>query len=99
MSFTVYVRRAAELDVAEAQLWYEEQQAGLAVKFHQELSTVFDRLAETPLIYPVMHRNIRRAVLHRFPFLVWYRVEGSVVTILACTHGRANPSKIKRRLR
>ncbi|MGZ8934958.1 MAG: type II toxin-antitoxin system RelE/ParE family toxin [Methylobacter sp.] len=99
MSFTVYVRRAAELDVAEAQLWYEEQQVGLAVKFHRELSTVLDRLAETPLTYPVVYRNIRRAVLHRFPFLVWYSVEGSVVTILACTHGRADPSKIMRWLR
>ena len=99
MSFTVYVRHAAELEVAEAQLWYEKQQVGLAAKFHNELSRVLDRLAETPLIYPVMYRNIRRAVLHRFPFLIWYSVESSVVTVLACTHGKVNPRKIKRRLR
>ena len=99
MSFTVYVRRAAEFDVAEAQLWYEEQQAGLAAKFYNELSTVLDRLAETPLMYPVVYRDLRRTVLKRFPFLVWYRVEGSVVTVLACTHGKANPIKTKRRLR
>lgn len=99
MSFTVYVRLAAELDVAKAQLWYEEQQTGLAARFHRELSNALDRLAETPFIYPVVYRNIRRAVLHRFPFLVWYCVEGSVVTIMACTHGKANPGKIRRRLR
>lgn len=99
MSFTVYIRRAAELDVAETQLWYEEQQVGLAVKFHHELSVVLARLAETPLIYPIVYRNIRRAVLRCFPFLVWYRVEGSIVTVVACTHGKANPSKIRRRLR
>lgn len=92
MGFTVYVRRAAELDAAEAQLWYEKQQAGLASKFHQELSTVFDRLAKTPLIYPIVHHNIRRAVLHR-PFLVWYRVEGSVVTVLACPTAKLIPAK------
>jgi plasmid stabilization system protein ParE len=56
------------------------------------------RLAETPLIYPVVYRNIRRAVLHRFPFLIWYSVEGSVVTVLACTHGKAEPSMVRRRL-
>lgn len=99
MSFTVYVRRAAELDLAEAQMWYEEQQVGLAAKFHLELDRVFARLTETPLIYPAVYRNIRRAVLHRFPFLVWYHVEGSVVTVLACTHGKAAPSKVRRRLR
>lgn len=98
MSFTIYVRRAAELDVAEAQMWYEEQQIGLAAEFHHELSMTLARLAETPCIYPVVYRNIRRAILHRFPFLVWYRVEGTVVTVLACTHGKADPGIVRRRL-
>ncbi|HEY5140818.1 MAG TPA: hypothetical protein VIJ25_16110 [Methylococcales bacterium] len=57
MNFTVYVRRAAELDVAEAQIWYEEQQAGLAAQFHHELSVVITRLADTPLIYPVVSQH------------------------------------------
>jgi len=85
--------------VAEAQIWYEEQQAGLAVQFHHELNVVLTRLADTPLIYPVVYRNIRRAVLHRFPFLVWYHVDDSVVTVLACTHGKLDPGKVRRRLR
>jgi len=85
--------------MAEAQLWYEQQQAGLAASFYGELSAALGRLAETPLLYPVVYRDVRRTVLHRFPFLVWYRVEGSVVTVLACTHAKAKPSKIKRRLR
>lgn len=99
MSYTVYVRRAAELDVAEAQRWYEDQQGGLATEFHAEFSAILSRLAETPLIYPVIYRNVRRAVLHRFPYLVWYRVQSSLVTVLACTHGKANPDKVPARLR
>ncbi len=80
MSFTVYVRRAAELDVANAQRWYEEQQAGLAAQFHYELSVVITRLSETLLIYPVVYRNIRRAVLRRFPYLVWLSLFWPVLT-------------------
>ena len=99
MTFRVRVRRAAELDVAGAEDWYEEQQVGLASAFHRELSAVVDRLGETPLIYPVVYRDVRRAVVHRFPFLVWFRVAGSVVTVLACTHGKADPSRIPARLR
>ena len=99
MSFTVYVRRAAELDVAEAQNWYEEQQAGLAADLHHEFGILLARLAATPLIYPAVYRNIRRAVLHRFPYLVWYRVEGLVVTVLACTHAKADPNRLRARLR
>ncbi|HCX31326.1 MAG TPA: recombinase [Blastocatellia bacterium] len=93
MSFDVQVRRAAELDVAEAQLWYEAQSSGLGAEFHSEVSQIIDRLAEAPLIYQIVHRDVRRAVVHRFPYLIWYRVLGEVVTVLACTHGRQDPSK------
>ncbi|MCM3903738.1 MAG: hypothetical protein ND866_18715 [Pyrinomonadaceae bacterium] len=41
MSFKVQVRRAAELDVAGAQVWYETQRDGLGVAFHSEISKVF----------------------------------------------------------
>ncbi len=99
MTFAVRLRRAAELDVEEAQDWYEEQQAGLARDFNNELTAVMARLAETPLIYPVVYRDVRRAILHRFPFLVWYQIDGSVVRVLACTHGRADPGKVRARLR
>ncbi|MGH8453131.1 MAG: type II toxin-antitoxin system RelE/ParE family toxin [Nevskiales bacterium] len=99
MSYSVYVRRAAERDVAQAQKWYEEQQRGLAAEFHVEFSATLGRLTETPLIYPALYRNVRRAVSHRFPYLVWYRVQNSRVTVLACTHGKADPGKVLARLR
>ena len=63
------------------------------------LNVILDRLVETPLIYPVTYRNVRRAVLHRFPCLVWYRVQDSLVTVLAWTHGKVDPSKVHMRLR
>lgn len=99
MTFTVRVRHAAEHDVAEAQDWYEEQLTGLGSAFHGEFSALVDRLTGTPLVYPVVYRDVRRAVLHRFPFLVWFHVAGSVVTILACTHGKADPRRVPARLR
>lgn len=98
MSFSVQVRRAAELDVAEAQLWYEAQRSGLGAEFHSEVSQIIDRLGETALIYQVVYRDIRRAIVHRFPYLIWYRVLGEVVIVLACTHGRQDPSKTMARL-
>ena len=84
---------------AEVQRWYEQQQAGLAAEFDAEFGSALDRLADTPFLYPQRYREIRRAVLRRFPFLVWYRVEGAKITVLACTHGKANPSELPSRLR
>jgi len=92
LSYRVYVRSAAERDIVEAQNWYETQQ-GLAAEFHAEFSAMLGSLAETPRIYPRLYREVRRAVLHRFPYLVWYRVQNSNVTVIACTHGRVGPGR------
>lgn len=95
MSYEVQVRRAAELDIAEAQVWYETQQSGLGAEFRSEISRVIDRLANTPLIYQIVYRDVRRAIVLRFPYLVWYRVTGEVVTIFACSHAKRNPEKVR----
>lgn len=99
MSYKVHVRGAAELDVALAQDWYEGQRPGLGSEFNAEFGRIVARLEQTPLIYPAVHRTVRRAVLRRFPFLVWFRVEASTVIVLACTHGKLDPDAVSQRLR
>ncbi|MGH8274488.1 MAG: type II toxin-antitoxin system RelE/ParE family toxin [Gammaproteobacteria bacterium] len=74
MAFHVYVRGAAERDVANAQNWYEKQRASLGAEFLDEFDRILTRLEQSPFIYPILYRDIRRAVLHRFPFLVWYQI-------------------------
>ena len=98
MSYEVQVRRAAELDIAEAQVWYESQQSGLGRDLRSEVSRIFDRLAETPLIYQRVHHDVRRAIVNRFPYLIWYRVIDDTVVVLACTHAGRNPKYVKSRL-
>lgn len=99
MSYEVQVRRAAELDIAEAQVWYETQQTGLGSEFRSEVSRVIDRLAMSPLIYQMVHRDVHRAIVHRFPYLVWSRVVGQMVVVLACTYAGRDPEHVKARLK
>jgi hypothetical protein len=82
------------IDIAETQLWYEAQRIGLGREFYSEVSRVIDRLADTPLVYQIVHQDVRRALVPRFPYLVWYRVLGGVVTVLAQMEGKipARPS-------
>jgi len=94
LNFNVQVRRTAELDIAEAQVWYERQRSGLGADFRSEVSKIVTILHETPLIYPVLYRVVRRALVHRFPYLLWYRVVRGNVTVLACTHARQSPRQI-----
>jgi plasmid stabilization system protein ParE len=98
LSYEIQVRRAAELDIAEAQVWYESQQKGLGRKFRAEVSRVIERLSDTPLIYQKVHRDVRRAIVRRFPYLIWYRTFGATVVVLACTYAGRDPKYVRSRL-
>jgi plasmid stabilization system protein ParE len=74
------------------------EQTGLGAVFRSEVSRVIDRLAGTPVIYQIVHRDIRRAIVRRFPYLIWYRVVAETILVLACTYAGRDPERVKARL-
>jgi plasmid stabilization system protein ParE len=97
MTLAVRLRPEAELDVRDAASWYEAQLPGLGHQFLDELTTTLSSAADSPLMYPAVHRRIRRALVHRFPFGVYYVVEDSFIVILAVMHGSRHPRRWKSR--
>jgi plasmid stabilization system protein ParE len=71
------IRRDAEADVAAAYDWYEEKRAGPGREFVEEISATIGALHAQPKRFPAIFRNIRRALVHRFPFGVSYVDERS----------------------
>ena len=74
MNVTVQLREEADGDLAAAASWYEQQRIGLGHEFLDEALSAFRHIAKQPLTYPVVHRNTRRALMHRFPFGIFFRV-------------------------
>ncbi|MGH8548498.1 MAG: type II toxin-antitoxin system RelE/ParE family toxin [Methylococcales bacterium] len=97
MTNEVRLRPEAERDLADAAAWYEEQRKGLGHEFLDEVATMLSSVAETPLIYAIVDRNTRRAVINRFPFGVYYRVENTTIVVIAVMHGSRNPRQWKNR--
>ena len=85
------VRPEAELDALEAASWYEGERTDLGTEFLDELRTTFSRVEEGPERFPVVFREVRRAILHRFPFGVFFIVESDRAVVLALTHLRRHP--------
>ncbi len=97
MTINLRLRPESEQDLADAAIWYEEQREGLGNQCLDEALSVFSVISETPLMFPTVHRNIRRALLHRFPFGVYYRVEIDEIVVVAVMHGSRNPRRWKSR--
>ena len=97
MNSLVKFQPDAESDVADAAAWYENQRKGLGAEFLDEILSTCDVLGENPELFPVVHRNTRRAVIKKFPFGIYYRTEDDFVSIIAVMHGSRDPKNWKDR--
>ena len=101
MKWRVVARPQARNDVLEAADWYDRQKPGLGDDFIEEIVTVFDALAENPLLHCRRHstKNIRWRYPKRFPYRVIYEVmeEERLVVIAAVIHAARHDRVWRRR--
>ena len=91
MSLPVVLRQEARTEFDEAFDWYEQQRPGLGVNFVACVQDVLDRIVTTPELYPQVFEDVRRAIVWRFPYSVFYKIEPSQVVVLAVFHSRRDP--------
>ena len=97
MSYPIRLRDEAERDAALAASWYEDQREGLGQEFLDELLATFEAISDHPRAYPVLHRDVRRALMRRFPFGVFFQTTASDIVVVAVFHGSRHPGGWRRR--
>ena len=93
------VRPLAEADLEDAARWYEDERSGLVDRFLGDVNQTFSRIRERPLQFPTIGGDVHRALLHTFPYAVYFRPSEESVTVLAVLHLRRNPKVWRRRAR
>lgn len=91
MSRSLQFTEATRADLAAAYDWYEEQRTGLGEEFRSELTVAFALLSEFSEAGPTVHLTLRRLLLRRFPYAVYYRVVGAVIEVRGCLHLHRDP--------
>lgn len=62
-----------------------------------QVQAVLDRITAQPEMHQCVLNDIRRAVVRRFPYLVFYRVKGNRIRVISVFHARRNPTIWQRR--
>ena len=88
----------AEFDLDEAYDWYRDQAAELAVEFLQAVNRCIESIHRQPEAYQLVDRTMRRALLRRFPYAVFFEVGRAEIVVYAVFHGARDPRAWKRRL-
>jgi plasmid stabilization system protein ParE len=89
----LYLRKVARADVAEAVRWYEARSAGLGFEFLRAVRVALAGIERAPEQYPVALDDIRKALLPRFPYVVYFVIHRRGISVLAVMHGRRDPRR------
>lgn len=98
MSLDIQLRDEAEIEFDEAFDYYDARRVGLGAEFVAEVQRVFDRIAANPFIHQIELEDIRKAVVRRFPYCVFYRPQADRVEILAVFHTSRDPAEWQERV-
>jgi toxin ParE1/3/4 len=87
----VEYKAAAEAEIGDIFRDYQQQRQGLGVDFLDELARIEGHLQANPALYQRVDGDMRRAVLRRFPYGLFYVIDGGRVNVLACLHLHREP--------
>lgn len=87
----VVVRRLAQAEIAEAFEWYRERSISAAGDFLAAVDRAMVEVENDPERFPVVHGRLRRRLLHRFPYGVYFKVYAQTISVVGVIHGQRHP--------
>jgi plasmid stabilization system protein ParE len=79
--------------------WYNEKAPGLGSEFVDEFERQVLRIAATPGRWMVISNDLRRALMRRFPYVIYFRVaRPDLIRITVVKHQRRHPACGRQRL-
>ena len=88
---------AVELDVEAAFEWYEVEETNLGIVFLEELRSTYQRILDHPLAFQELRSGIRRALTRKFPYAIYFVIEGSTILVIAVLHTARDPEEWQKR--
>lgn len=91
MPYSIRYKQAASAEVEAAISRYAQPEINQASAFVKDLERTEAHLRALPALYQKIEGEIRRAVLRRFPYSLFYVIEREEVIVLACMHQHQKP--------
>ena len=91
MRYSVGYKRAAASEVESAIAWYAKPEINQTSAFVNDLQLTESHLRTHPELYQRVEGDVRRAVLRRFPYSLFFLIEQDQVVVLAFMHQHQRP--------
>lgn len=78
-------------DIRIAYAWYESQRIGLGEDFLLTLEESYAKISRTPKQYQLIYKSVRRKLVRRFPYGIFFTLRENKIVVIAVLHTRVNP--------
>ena len=94
MKYALRFLTEVDEDATAACEWYEEHGAGLGEGFLQEFYGAAQSILANPLLYRAIDRTIRRCLLRRYSYSIYFTIEDDMVLVIGLFHCARDPRRI-----
>ena len=98
MSYTLEIVPAANAELKEASRWYDVQRSGLGMDFLLCAEEAIDVIKRNPEAYQKVTAAVRRKLMARFPYGIFFRLHKQRIEIIAVLHNHRDPVSWRKRM-
>ena len=91
MTYRVIVRPEAAREVQGAFDWYGGRSEGLGLEFLRAADACLASVRRNPSAFPKVHKDVRRVLMRKFPYALFYLFEEESIVAVACFHAKRDP--------
>ena len=88
---TLEILEIARQEYDEAKDFYETEQTGLGSQFEEQIRHSLIRIEQYPQAWPPECKEIRRYIVHKFPYKILYSIQADKIVVLAFAHLHRQP--------
>jgi plasmid stabilization system protein ParE len=93
MIYSLSIAEAAENDIRDAFMWYEEQKEGLGKRFEEHITKAMESIRSSPVKTQIRYNNTRIFFQDKFPFGIHFQIIENQVLIVAVFHTSRDTEK------
>jgi toxin ParE1/3/4 len=99
MAFEVVVKPQAWFDLVGAMLWYDSKRQNLGREFFNDFEVAIERIKTNPNAFREIMPEVKRILIKRFPYKVFYTVTENTIYIIGVAHAQRSNTFVKKRLK
>jgi len=89
--FSIELSDEAETDFDKSFEYYFKENPKVANRFFRRINASIEDIKLNPFTFPFVHKDVRKYVVKKIPFVIYYQINNSTIRIIAIFHTSRNP--------